>query len=266
MTHKKADPDSFAGVLWGLRIFGGYSLIDTPDLPTRNLIEFLKFKGNFSWNHKLVIVYDTSRYSALPFKPDRFIVVDHHDSIDEKLLLEAEKVIKKPRASLSMNLYDISRECGVSLPEDVLFSFAVALTIDTALLRTARSEELEYLSYFLNGRRMEDVYKVILKGKIKDLGKFIEDLKSLEIIDERRKICFLSFSEDDHFFFFVDTFMYSLDCEIVVGKMSWGTWIYSIKELTSKVFSIAKKLGGKGMGRIPNFHDVQKLIEMLKNL
>ncbi len=266
MTHRKADPDSFAGVLWGVKVFGGYSLIDNPDLPTRNLIEFLKFRENFSWNHKLVIIYDTNRSSALPFRPERFIIIDHHDSVEEELLLEAERVIKKPRASLSMNLYDISKECGVSLPEDVLFSFAVALTIDTAFLRTARSEELEYLSYFLNGRRMEDVYRIVLKGKIKNLRKFIEDLKSLEILDKERRICLLRFSEDDHFFFFVDTFMYSLDCEIVVGKMDWGTWVYSIKELTSKVFSIAKRLGGKGIGKIPNFHNVQKLIEMLKNL
>lgn len=266
MTHKKADPDSFAGILWGTEVFGGFSLIDSPDLPTRNLIKFLKFKENFSWNHKLVIVYDVNKFSALPFKPERFIIIDHHDSIEKELLLEAEKVIRKPRASLSMNLYDLSKECGISLSENVLFSFAVALTVDTALLRTAKSEELEYLSYFLGKKRMEDVYRVILKGKVKNLEKFIEDLKSLEILDDNRKICLLRFSEDDNFFFFVDTFMYSLDCEIVIGKMAWGTWVYSIKDLTSKIFSLTKKLGGEGFGKIPKFYDIQKIIELFKNL
>ena len=44
VTHKKADPDSFAGVLWGLEVFGGCALVHQPNRIVRNLMEEMKIE------------------------------------------------------------------------------------------------------------------------------------------------------------------------------------------------------------------------------
>jgi hypothetical protein len=244
VTHKNADPDSFAGVLWGKKIFGGCTLIHKPSRVVKNLMEELNLDFETCWDFKRVFAYDVDSPEKLPLKPDSLVVFDHHPRNSFKDV----RLYWRPRASLSMNLYDISREAGYELDEDILFAFAVALTTDTALLRTATSEELLYLSLFLQERRMEDVFKVIFKGAVK-IEDFMNDLNSLNVSNG---ICYGRFSKEDHFMFFCDTFMYALDCKIVLGELEWGVWFFSEKAFLQKMFGIIKKMENEGYVRKGN--------------
>ncbi len=245
VTHKNADPDSFAGVLWGKRIFGGCTLVHNPSRTVKNLMEEIGFEDRICWDFRRVFAYDVNSPDKLPIVSENLIVIDHHP----KNFFDEAKVYRRVRSSLSMNLYDISS--GIDLPEDVLFSFAVALVTDTAILRTASSEELEYLSKFLGRRKMEDVYKVVFKGSV-NMEDFLKDLNDLSFSGE---VCYGRFSVEDHFMFFCDTFMYALGCKVVAGEFDWGVWIYSEKGYMQKVFKVLKSLeekfrreGGKIIG------------------
>ena len=232
-THKNADPDSFAGVLWGVDIFGGCSLVHNPSRIVRNLMEYMNFRENTCWNFKRVFAYDVSSPEKLPItQAEKLVVVDHHS----RNSFRNAKLIWRPRASLSMNLYDISE--GLNLSEKVLFTFAVALVTDTAILRTASSEELIYLSKFLKGRKLEDVFKVIFEGSVK-MEDFLRDLSGIKM---EKSICFGRFSNEDHFLFFCDTFMYALRCNIVAGEFDWGVWIYAEKKMIQPLFRVLKIL------------------------
>ena len=262
VTHKNADPDSFAGVLWGVNLFGGCSLVHNPSRIVRNLMEILDFRERMCWNYKRIFAYDVSSPEKLPISsPERLVVIDHHP----KNSFEGVKLIWRPRASLSMNLYDLSE--GLDLPDEVLFSFAVALVTDTAVLRTASSEELLYLSKFLRGKRLEDVFKVVFEGSVK-MEDFLSDLSGVK---KEGSICHGKFSSDDHFLFFCDTFMYALGCEVVAGELDWGVWLYAEKEMVQPLFRALKilerdfkRIGGKLMGA--DLHRVlNRLIDLLQS-
>ena len=258
-THKDADPDSFAGVFWGSRIFGGCSLVHNPSRVVRNLIKVGGFREKICWDFKRVFAYDVNSPEKLPIRsPERLVVIDHHP----KNSFKSDVVIWRPRASLSMNLYDISD--GLNLPDEVLFTFAVALVTDTAVLRTASSEELFYLSKFLKSKRLEDVLKVIFTGSVK-MGEFLKDLESI-VVDG--PLCFGKFSSEDHFLFFCDTFMYALGCEIVAGEFDWGVWMYAEKSRIQDLFRALKiletdykRIGGKLMNV-----DLHTVINRLRDL
>ncbi len=254
VTHRNSDPDSFAGVLWGSRVLGGCSLVHNPSRIVRNLLKVVNFRERTCWNFKRVFAYDVNSPDKLPINPvENLVVIDHHP----KNSFRDVTLVWKPRASLAMNLYDIS--AGINLPDEVLFSFAVALVTDTAILRTASSEELYYLSRFMKGRRLEDVFKVIFKGSVK-MEEFLKDLESIAI---NGPLCFGKFSNEDHFMFFCDTLMYSLGCEIVVGELEWGIWMYAEKGMVQELFRVLKvlerdykRVGGKLIGA--DLHTVLK--------
>ena len=162
-----------------------------------------------------------------------------------------------------MNLYDISKDCGFKLDEDVLLAFAAALATDTAFLRTAGSEELTYLGKFLGRRKMEDVFEVVLGNRI-ELKTFIKDLEGIEVSNG---ICYGRFSRDDHFIFFADSLMYSLGCKTVVGLLEWGVWVFTRKKDVQHVFSKLKELDRLGyerrVGKIYGLKDLDLIKELL---
>ncbi len=260
ITHRNSDPDSFAGVFWGSHVFGGCSFVHNPSRIVRNLIQVVSFQEKTCWNFKRVFAYDVNSPDKLSINStENLVVIDHHP----KNSFSDVTLIWKPRASLSMNLYDISD--GINLSDDVLFAFAVALVTDTAILRTASSEELFYLSKFIRRKRLEDVFKVIFRGSVR-----MEDfLKDLEGIVVNGSLCFGRFSNEDHFMFFCDTLMYSLGCEIVIGELDWGIWMYAEKSVVQDLFRVLKilekdykRVGGKLIGA--DLHTVLKrLIDLL---
>ncbi len=247
VTHKRADADSLAGVIWGVEIFGGCSLVHEPNRVAINLMREIDFKPRICWDFKRVFAYDVDRPERLPMDFENLVVFDHHPRNSFRNV----ELHWQPRASLAMNLYDISIEAGYELTAKILFSFAVALVTDTALLRTASSEEMYYLSLFLNGRRMEEVYEVVFRDAVR-MEDFVGDLSTIE---SEKGVCWGRFSSDDHFTFFVDTFMYALGCSVVVGERDWGVWVYAKKRRVQEAFRILKKLesvydrkGGKLIG------------------
>ncbi len=241
VTHRKADPDSFAGVLWGLEVFGGCALVHQPNRIVRNLIEEMKIELKECGDYRRVFAYDVDSPEKLPINAENLVVFDHHS----RNSFEGVDLKWRPRASLSMNLFDISSEAGYELSDGVLFSFAVALVTDTSVLRTATSEELYYLSVFLKNRRMEDVFRVIFRGAVK-MEPFLKDLES---VGKSGSLCYGKFSSEDHFTFFCDTFMYSLECSVVIGELDWGVWFFSEKRFVQRLFHFLKELEKMGYER-----------------
>ncbi len=266
MGHRRSDPDAFSGVYWGWKVFGGCTLVHSPRRAVLNVMRKLGFEPRDCDGPLTVISYDTNRLEDLPRVPDRLILVDHHPWMDPKLERLAWKVIRRPRACLAMNLYDMSREAGLDLPEDVLLTFALALVTDTAILRTAGSEELEYLSRFMKGRKMEEILELAFGGVVDPRG-FAQEVLSVEKVG---RICFGHFENDDHFLFFVDTFMYVMECEIVIGRLDWGVWVYSKKHLVQKVYPILKEMELEGYrrrgGRLFGLGDVDLILERLSGI
>ena len=264
VTHINADPDSFAGVFWGKEVFGGCSIIDNPDIVTKNLMEKLNFKENMCKNYILALFYDIEKFERMPCFPERIVVFDHHPK-NELLDLDDDriKVFHRKRASLSMNLYDISKDTGLKLSDDVLTAFAAALVTDTAFLRTARSEELLYLSKFLDGRKMEDIFEIVLGGRI-SWKEFLKDLNGVKFCKE---ICYGDFTNENHFLFFVDSMMYALSCKVVVGRFKWGIWVYTKKEHIQEVFSRLKALERDGYvrkgGKLYGIKDIEEIVAKL---
>ncbi len=253
ITHKDADADSLAGVFWGVRTFGGCSLVHNPDTAARNLMKKLNFNPIPCKNFRVIFAYDVEKPERLPCIPDRLVVFDHH----VKNSLECERKFWKPRASLSMNLYDLSKDAGIKLRDDVLLGFAAALVTDTAFLRTASSEELTYLGKFLGRRKLEEIMEIVLGGRI-ELSSFIADLMSIEV---ENGMCFGHFKNEDHFVFFVDSLMYALECNVCAGLLDWGVWVFAKKSCVQRVFQKLKKLEAMGykrkVGKIYGLKDLE---------
>ena len=268
VTHKRADPDTFAGVYWGLNVFGGCSIVDSPRRVVLNLMRRLNFTSR-KCPAITTILYDTNRYEDVPEFTSRLVIIDHHPWLDPALEMIAEKVIRRPRSCLAMNLYDMSKDAGLKLPDEVLLSFALALITDTAILRTASSEELLYLSKFLNGRKMEEVFKLAFEGVVDPIT-FAREIEKVEVLKTKYKICHGRFSSDENFMYFIDTFMYVLGCRIVVGKLDWGIWVYTEKSLIQKVYPLLKDMESKGYrrrgGRIFNLKDVDMIIDSIERI
>jgi len=264
VTHINADPDSFAGVLWGKEVFGGCSFIDSPDIATRNLIDKIGFRERRCKSFTTAFFYDVDKLERMPCFPERVIVFDHHPK-NEFLNLEDDRirVFHKKRASLSMYLYDISSIAGIKLSDDVLISFATAIVTDTAFLRTARSEEMLYLSKFLKNWKMEEIFEVVLGGKIY-WKEFLLDLNRIKFCKD---VCYGDFSNENHFLFFVDSMMYALSCKVVVGRFKWGIWVYTKKSHIQETFKLLKEIELKGYkrksGKIYGFKDIHVLLQNL---
>ena len=264
VTHINADPDSFAGVLWGKEVFGGCTFIDNPDIATKNLMKKIGFRERKCKSFTLAFFYDVDKLERMPCFPERVVVFDHHPkNVFLNLNDDKVKVFHRKRASLSMYLYDISSDAGINLSDDVLISFAAAIVTDTAFLRTARSEELLYLSKFLDGRKMEDIFEIVLGGRI-SWKEFLLDLNRIKFCKD---ICYGDFSNENHFLFFVDSIMYALSCKIVVGRFKWGIWVYTKKEHIQEVFSRLKALGRDGYvrkgGKLYGIKDMEEIVAKL---
>ena len=264
VTHINSDPDSFAGVLWGKEVFGGCTFVDNPDIATKNLIRKIGFEEKRCSSFINAFFYDVNQVDKMPFFPERIVVFDHHPK-NELLNLKEDKIkiFHKKRASLSMYLYDISKEVGLKLSDDVLISFASAVVTDTAFLRTARSEEMLYLGKFLKNHKMEEIFEIVLGGRI-HWKSFLKDLYSLNFC---KNICYGEFSSENHFLFFVDSIMYALSCEVVIGKFEWGVWVYTKKESIQKAFSELKAFERKGVerkgGKLYGVKDIEEVVAKL---
>ncbi len=168
-----------------------------------------------------------------------------------------------------MNLYDMSVEAGLKLSDDVLLAFALALVTDTSILRTASSEEMEYLSYFLNGRKMEEVLELAF-GDVVDPERFSSEVSRVEEFEGNLKMCLGDFADDEAFLFFVDTFMYVMRCDIVIGRLDWGCWVYAKKEFVQKVYPVLKEIEQLGYkrrgGRIFGLRKFEIILEKLLNI
>ncbi|MBC7123147.1 MAG: hypothetical protein H5T94_07950, partial [Pseudothermotoga sp.] len=241
-------------------LFGGGIYIDEPDLTVRKLMQRFCVKNCFPPHIQLFFVYDTSDPQQLPFLVPHYCIFDHHNNPHKGFVEKAFYSHIRLRSANVLNLYDLSRQV---LPDDVLFCFAVALVSETAFLRTACSEDLMYLSRFLSGHVLEDVFELILEGRVKDISDFLTRLSRIEIVDSRERIGIIECKDDDEFLCVVDLAMYPLSLSVLLGKMPWGVWVYCKKKLVQKVYSALRRFENRKAGRIYETKDVQAVLNAI---
>ncbi len=208
-------------------------------------------------------IYDTSDPQKLPFLVFNYSIYDHHKVSDENFVKMAAFAHMRMRTANVMNLYDLSSK--KDLDEDMLFAFAVALVTDTGFLKVAKEEELFYLSKFLKNRPLEEVFTVVLSGKIKDIREFTFHLSNMKIFDIDPKIAFVECADDDEFLLFVDLLMYPLDVSILVGRLPWGTWVYCRKNIMQKIYQkVLKDFTNRDVGRLYGYYSVDELLERIQ--
>ncbi|AEH50228.1 hypothetical protein [Pseudothermotoga thermarum] len=261
VTHLRADADGFASAYWGYKVFGGGLYIPEPDSTVQNLMKKLKVKNVIPPVVVGFHVYDTCDSKKLPFFVFNYSVFDHHKVEDEDFLKSSVFSYVKPRTANVMNLYDLSEG---KLEDDVLFVFAVALVTDTGFLKTAKEEELFYLSKFLKKRPLEEVFTVVFSGKIKNWQSFVRHLNNMKIFS-KPKIAFVECDDDDEFLIIIDTLMYPLDIAVFVGKLPWGLWVYCRKDMMQKIYQkVLRDFPNRDAGRLYNQHNVDDLIERIE--
>lgn len=210
-------------------------------------------------------VYDTCEPQKVPFDVYNYRVFDHHASCCPEFLSKADFVHVRQRTANVMNLYDLSKE--MQLDEKVLFAFAVALVTDTGFLKTARSEEIEYLAKFLGNHILEEVFDVILFGKIEDTKRFVDILSKIQIIEQRFKIGLVECENDDEFLCVVDLLMFPLGLSIIIGRLPWGIWVYCRKNLVQKIYQqLLRNFSNREAGKLFDFYDLDLIIDLLKTL
>ncbi|HDM69946.1 MAG TPA: hypothetical protein ENG58_00890 [Thermotogales bacterium] len=246
LTHKNVDPDGFAGVVWGREIFGGSLHVDSPGIVVRRLIERFKISTSPTVKPDVLFIYDVNLRErvGLPegVELKRYVIFDHHPKYEREFFEGSIKFFHKPRSALVLNLFDYSEKAGLHLSDDLLLIFAVALVTDTALLRTATGEELTYLGYFLKKRRLEEVFEIIMRGRLsRDILKRAEKMRMYNVYG--MKVGILEVADDDEFHLFIDVLFEPLGLDVIVGDTNWGSWVFTRKRLLQKINKIFKDSG-----------------------
>jgi len=265
VTHINADADSFASAYWGYRTIGGGIYVHQPDSTVSNLMKKLGVKNHIPQQVHCFYVYDTCEPKKVPFSVYNYRIFDHHTNCCSDFVNEAAFAHIRHRTANVMNLYDFSRER--ELDEKVLFSFAVALVTDTGFLKTARFEETEYLARFLGRHTLEEIFDVILFGKVRSTKRLADILLKAQIIEQELKMGLVECDDDDEFLCVVDLLMFPLGLSVVIGRLPWGTWIYCKKNLVQKVYQqVLRNFSDREAGKLFNFHDVELIVDLLRTL
>lgn len=222
-------------------------------------MNLLPLKNCFPPQIHLFFVYDTSEPDQLPFFVHHYCVFDHHINSSGEFIRNAFYSHIRPRSVNVLNLYDLVDE----LPEDVLFCFAVALVSETAFLRTACSEDLVYLSKFLTAHVLEDIFELILEGRVKDQEGFLRRLSKIQIVDDCVRVGIIECEDDDEFLCAADVAMYPLSLSVLIGRMPWGVWVYCKKKLVQKVFAALGQFKKRRVGRIYETRDVETVLRVI---
>lgn len=260
MTHKRADADSFASTYWGYKLFGGGIYIDEPDLTVKKLMELFSIENCFPPKIHLFFIYDTSDPEQLPFSVSNYCIFDHHKVCSKNFVEGAIHSHIRLRSANVLNLFDLSEG---KLPEDVLFAFAVALVSETAFLRTASSEDLMYLSKFLVDHVLEDVFELILEGRVKNIESFLTRLSKINIINADFRIGIVECEDDDEFLCVADVAMYPLSLSVLLGRLPWGVWVYCKKKFVQKIYRSLRHFKNRKAGRIYETKDVDLVLKVI---
>jgi len=279
LTHNDPDCDGIASIYWGLKLFGGdYFLSGTPSRSAANLLNFLslKPKSRILENEKydVFFIYDTEKMETLDYvnlNDKNYVLFDHHPTTENNLIKKAKLSYIIVNSSNVVNLYEISKMRGISLSEQIKFAFACGLFTDTGMLRTARKKELNYLSEFLDNRRIEDVMEIVYSKSIEDITSFLEKLSKCSIYSiSNLKVVVIDFSNKDEFFAFVDGFFRVFNIDVLLGSIPEGIKIYLKKKYSQKVYNniiipFQKKHGIKrNHATLLGFHDVEKLLKEIE--
>lgn len=265
LTHINADADSFASAYWGYRTIGGGIYVDNPDSTVLNLMKKLGVRNVFPEHIHCFYVYDTCEPKKVPFSVYNYRIFDHHVGCHSEFLNKADFAYVRQRTANVMNLYDLSKE--MQLDEEVLFAFAVALVTDTGFLKTARSEELEYLARFLGRYILEEVFDAILFGKIKNTKKLFDVLSKMQIIEKKYRMGLVECEDDDEFLCIVDLLMFPLGLSIIIGRLPWGIWVYCKKNLVQKIYQqILKDFPNREAGKVFGFYNIDLIMDLLERL
>ncbi|MCX7813102.1 MAG: hypothetical protein N2250_05575 [Pseudothermotoga sp.] len=226
----------------------------------KKLMERFSVRNFFPSKIQLFFVYDTSDPEQLPFAVSSYCIFDHHRVQSKEFVDGAIRSHIRLRSANVLNLFDLS---GGKLPKDVLFAFAVALVSETAFLRTASSEDLMYLSKFLVGHVLEDVFELILEGRVKNVEGFLERLSKIKIIDADFKIGIVECEDDDEFLCVADMAMYPLSLSVLLGRLPWGVWVYCKKKFVQRIYRSLRRFKKRKAGRIYETNDLDLVLKAI---
>lgn len=242
-THTKSDCDGIASIYWGLNVFGGDYFIPEHELRSASgLIKYLNMTENriinFE-NYDLFFIYDTEKrdnVNFLPIKNTPYVIFDHHPGRDTEFLNNAVYKFNRPASANVINLYDISIENNITLSDEILFSFAVALYTDTAMFRTARSNEFSYFSKFLNDKKFEEIVEIIYSKRI-NKKEFITQISKTEFHEiNSLSVGICKFKTQDEFYAFIDSLFDVLSLDVFIGILPEGIKTHVKKKHVQKVY------------------------------
>ncbi|MDK2886631.1 MAG: hypothetical protein PWP54_1193 [Thermosipho sp. (in: thermotogales)] len=275
-THTKSDCDGISSIYWGINVFGGDYYIPEFELRTASgLIKILNLKtgGNVGFKrYDLIFIYDTERSENVDFLPQNipYVIFDHHPARDTEFLNNAIYKFNRKASANVINLYDISIENNLALSDDVLFSFAVALYTDTAMFRTARGAEFEYLSKFLKNRKFEEILETIYFEKI-DKESFIDQISKTQFFEiNSLSVAVCRLNSQDEYYAYIDSLFDVLSLDVFIGILPEGIKVHVKKRHVQKVYHRILVQLQKGMnikrdhGVWLNFFDYNLILEALK--
>ncbi|MBO8160859.1 MAG: phosphoesterase [Thermosipho sp. (in: Bacteria)] len=275
-THVNPDCDGIASIYWGLMLFGGnYYLPEIILRTSKGLAQKLNLndKKDIDFeSYDLYFIYDTEKREYVDFLPEEkpYILFDHHHMRDQQFIKKALNTYIIESSANVVNLYELSLKHNITLNDDVLFSFAVALYTDTIMFKTARKKEFHYFADFLSKHKFEEITDTIYAKPI-DHEKFKKVVKDLRIISiNNLRVGISEFENEVLFYSFIEGLFDVLSIDVLIGILPPGIKIHMKKKHIQKIYHkllipLQKDLGIiRFQGFWYGFYNYQKIIKALE--
>ncbi len=221
VSHHSPDIDAVASMVWGQTVFGGDIYIPDKKLLSSTKKVLKDFEVNYinkiSKNYDYTFVYDLSFEDDTFIPTEKFVIFDHHSKKDDKFLKRAVRTFCKHNSANVINLYEVSKRWKIKLSDKLKFLFSIAIYSDTAMLKTARKEQLSYIIELMGDHTIEDIIQYACPHRFDE--SFLNQVANLQLKDG---VLYGDVRDGDEFYGIVDGVFKVMDakvfCAVTTGK------------------------------------------------
>ena len=272
VSHHSPDIDAIASMVWGKVVFGGDILIPDSKLlfsSEKVLKDFkIEYTKKVEKKYDYTFIYDLSFEEDIFIPTKKFIIFDHHSKKDDNFFRKAVKVFHKENSANVINLYELSQKWKVGLTKEMKFLFAIAIYSDTAMLKTARREQLLCLAKLMNNHTIEDIMEYACPHRFGN--NFLINISKFHIKNE---VLYGDVKNGDEFYGMVDGIFKVVNARVlcsVIRKSGTMKFYCDKKNYQWLIQKILKPFSKKynvtyAHTNLYNFTDYDKIIEFIKN-
>ncbi len=218
VSHRSPDIDSIASLVWGQHVFGGDILIPDNKLlySTEKVLKDFKIRyiKQINKSYDYTFIYDTCSKEDVYIFTEKYVIFDHHLKRDESFYNGAIKRFDKANSANAINLYELSKKWNIQLPEKIMFLFAIAIYSDTAMLKTARKEQLLYIAELMKNHTIGEIENYACPHRFNE--KFLQKVSSLKL---KSGVLYGEINDGDEFYGIVDSIFRVMEAKVLCCKM-----------------------------------------------